>query len=243
MNKRITGVCLQIGCFVLCFVFCALFMLHTDTVDILPQEVISVNIAPAKTKVIIDPGHGGEDSGAVGINGILEKDLNLAVGGMLSDLLTACGAQVLQTRSEDVMLGNGGVGHKKQEDLRSRVDFGKRYPDAYYISIHMNKFPKEYCKGIQLFYSPNNQKSLPLAGSLHQMILSHLQPENNREIKDGSDHIYLLNRLQNPAILVECGFVSNAEEAVLLQDSAYQKKIALLIMMSVWDCEYKNQTV
>ena len=235
--------CLQIGCFALCFVFCALFMLHTDAVDILPQEVISVNIGPAKTKVIIDPGHGGEDSGAVGINGVLEKDLNLEVGGTLADLLTACGAQVWQTRSEDVMLGNGEVGHKKQEDLRARVDFGKQYPDAYYISIHMNKFPKEYCKGIQLFYSPNNQKSLSLAGSLHQMILSCLQPENNREIKNGSEHIYLLNRLQNPAILVECGFVSNAEEAVQLQDSAYQKKIALLIMMSVWDCEYKNQTV
>ena len=140
------------------------------------------------------------------------------------------------------MLGGGEAGHKKQEDLRARVDIGKEYPDAYYISIHMNKFPKQYCKGIQLFYSPNNNQSLSLAGSLHQMVLNYLQPDNNREIKNGSEHIYLMNRLQNPAILVECGFVSNNEEAELLQNTDYQKKLALIIMASVFDCEYKNQT-
>lgn len=242
LNKRIMGICLQIGCFALCFVFCALFMIHTSTSDILPQEAVSVNIDTAKIVVILDAGHGGEDSGAVGIDGILEKDLNLAMTTVLADLMSSSGIEVLQTRTEDVMLGDGDTGHKKQEDLRARVDLGKENPDAYYISIHMNKFPKEYCKGIQLFYSPNNAKSLPLAGSLHHLILSHLQPENNREIKNGSEHIYLMNRLQNPAILVECGFVSNPEEAQLLQQSDYQKKIALLIMASVWDCEYKNLT-
>ncbi len=241
LNKRITVLCLQIGCFALCFVFCALFMFHTSTIDSVPQDAMSVNIDSTKTKVIIDAGHGGEDSGAVGIDGVLEKDLNLAVSSILSELMLSSGIEVYQTRTEDVMLGNGEAGHKKQEDLRARVDIGKEISDAYYISIHMNKFPKEYCKGVQLFYSPNNSQSLSLAGSLHQMVLTYLQPDNNREIKNGSKNIYLLNRLQNPAILVECGFVSNSEEAALLQNSDYQKKLALVIMASVFECEYKNQ--
>ena len=183
--------------------------------------------------LILDAGHGGEDSGAVGIGDVLEKDLNLAVCGILSELLISSGFEVIPTRTEDVMLGNGTTGHKKGEDLKARVEIGNQNPDAYYVSVHMNKFPKEYCKGIQLFYSPNHSASLPLAQSLHTLVKTYFQTDNNREIKNGKEHIYLMNRIQNPAILVECGFVSNPEEATLLQDTDYQKKIALLILASL----------
>lgn len=233
MKKKVLSICFQFACFALCFVLCAMFMFHIGATDIVPQEGIPVNIEKTKKTVILDPGHGGEDSGAVGIDGILEKDLNLSVCGILSELLSASGFEVIQTRTEDVMLGDGTEGHKKSEDLKARVELAKQNPDAYYVSIHMNKFPKEYCKGIQLFYSPNNQSSLPLAQFMHTLVKTYFQTNNNREVKNGSEHIYLMNRIQNPAILVECGFVSNPEEAQLLQAKDYQKKIALLCLAAL----------
>jgi len=233
LRKQVLSICFQVGCFALCFVMCAMFMFHTASDDIVPQEPLAVNKTLTKKSVILDPGHGGEDSGAVGIDGILEKELNLNVCDILSDMLTCTGFTVTETRTEDVMLGGGEAGHKKQEDLRARVDMAANDPDAYYISIHMNKFPQDYCKGIQLFYSPNHPQSMTLATVLHQLVKNYLQADNNREVKNGSSNIYLLNRIQNPCILVECGFVSNPEEAALLQTSDYQKKIALLVAASL----------
>lgn len=233
MKKKVFSICFQFAGFALCFVLCAMFMFYIGSWDIVPQDDMPVNIVKTKKTVILDAGHGGEDSGAVGIDGVLEKDLNLALCGVLSDLLYTSGFEVISTRTEDVMLGSGAVGHKKSEDLKARVDLAAQNPDAYYLSIHMNKFPKEYCKGIQLFYSPNNEQSLPLAGFLHTLVKTYFQPDNKREIKNGSAHIYLMNRIKNPAILVECGFVSNPEEAKLLQSSDYQKKIALLCLSAL----------
>lgn len=229
MKKQMLSISLQLFCFTLCFVLCSMFLLYNGDDSIVPQQAISVNNSKAKKTVILDAGHGGEDSGAVGLDETLEKDLNLSVCQTLSPLLICSGFDVVQTRTEDIMLGNGETGHKKQEDLRTRVDFAGSMPDAYFISIHMNKFPKEYCKGIQLFYSPNHNDSLPMATALHSLVKGYLQIDNKREIKNGSQHIYLLNRIQNPAILVECGFLSNPEELNNLKNIDYQKKIALLI--------------
>ena len=146
------------------------------------------------------------------MNGTLEKELNLQYALAANDLLSACGFKVLLTRSDDRMLGDGEKGHKKLADLRYRLNLANSHPEALLISLHMNKFPQEYCKGIQLYYSPNNGESLPLAQALHRLV-KDFQKDNNREIKEATSAIYLLDRVQIPGILVECGFLSNNEEA------------------------------
>ena len=238
MNKQVLGIVLQVSSFALCFVICAMFMFYTDARDIVPQDSVAVNNDLSKKSVILDAGHGGEDSGAVGLDGTLEKELNLQLTTLLSDLLFCGGYEVLNTRTEDVMLGNGETGHKKSSDLQARVNLGNSNLDSYYVSIHMNKFPEQYCSGIQLFYSPNNTKSHSIANTLDQYVKNYLQPDNEREVKNGAQHIYIMNRLNNPAVLVECGFVSNPDELALLKTQEYQKKIALIVYASL--CEARS---
>ena len=184
--------------------------------------------------VIIDAGHGGEDPGAVG-NGLIEKDLNLSVSLFLADILRANGYNVVMTRTEDVQLYNDGEeNRKKYYDLRNRKAIAESEKDALFISIHMNKFPLESCKGIQSFYSPNNGGSKILAEYIQSSAKS-LQPDNKRLVKDGSDGIYLLENLKIPAVLVECGFLSNQTEAKMLAQESYRRSLALFIYCGIAD--------
>ena len=194
---------------------------------ILPKDSPSVK-DEGKKVLILDAGHGGEDGGASGVNGTLEKELNLQYALAANDLLSACGFKVLLTRSDDRMLGDGENGHKKLADLRYRLNRANIHPEALLISLHMNKFPQEYCKGIQLYYSPNNGESLPLAQALHRLV-KDFQKDNNREIKEATSAIYLLDRVQIPGILVECGFLSNADDEQLLGDDSYRSAVARAI--------------
>ena len=207
---------------------------HLDDLSdaILPKELPSVNIANEKVRVILDAGHGGQDGGASSADGTLEKDLNLAVVCRTGDLLSACGYETLLTRSDDSMLGDGTAGHKKLADLRWRLDFANSHPDALLVSVHMNFFPQKSCRGIQLYYSDNDQNSIALAESLHARV-KDLQPDNRREIKKALSNIYLLDRVQIPAVLIECGFLSNTEEAALLKSEDYQKTMSILILSSI----------
>ncbi|MBQ7846804.1 MAG: N-acetylmuramoyl-L-alanine amidase [Clostridia bacterium] len=206
--------------------------------SILADNLLSVNNGAQIFTVILDPGHGGQDGGAQSADGTLEKDLNLQLSLCLADLLSAMGYRVLLTRSEDVMLGEGAKGHKKLADLKYRLDFANEYPDALLISIHMNKFPMDYCKGIQLYYSGNHENSLLFANALHPLVKG-FQGDNNREIKQAGSAIYLLDRVRIPAVLVECGFLSNANEAELLKNTEYQQQLALLIASAL--CTYETQ--
>ena len=183
--------------------------------------------------MILDAGHGGQDGGAAAADGTLEKDLNLAVTLCAKDLLDACGYEVLLTRSDDSMLGDGARGHKKLADLKYRLDFANAHPEALLVSVHMNYFPEESCRGVQLYYSPNNERSYALAGAFHRLIKERLQPDNKREIKEALSNIYLLDRVQIPAVLMECGFLSNKEEAALLQSADYQKKLSVLMLSAI----------
>ena len=199
---------------------------------ILSKDLPSVNIRDEKVQVILDAGHGGQDGGASSDDGTLEKDLNLAVVLRAKDLLSACGYDVLLTRSDDSMLGDGAAGHKKLADLKYRLDYANAHPDALLFSVHMNFFPQESCRGIQLYYSDNDEKSIALAESLHARV-KDLQPDNRREIKKALSNIYLLDRVQIPAVLIECGFLSNADEAALLQSEDYQKTLSVLILSAI----------
>ncbi len=182
--------------------------------------------------VIIDPGHGGEDPGAVA-NNLIEKDLNLEVAGYLNEFLKVSGYASVMTRTEDILLYNQGEEDKKKYyDVRNREAIAESYDNSVFVSIHMNKFAQEDCKGLQVFYSSNNENSIKLAEAIQNSI-ALLQPDNDRKIKIGNDAIYLMENLEIPAVLVECGFLSNETEASLLKDKNYKLAIAISLYCSI----------
>ncbi len=184
--------------------------------------------------VVIDPGHGGADCGAVGINGILEKDINLKLSLFLASEFENAGYKVILTRSEDVMLVDTKGTHttKKSSDLTARTQIAEE--GGLFISVHMNKFPEEKYKGAQVYYSVNDVRSERLAEMLQSGIASSLQPDNKRAIKSGAE-LYLLDRIKCPAVILECGFLSNSEEAEKLKDEEYLSKLAFEIFSAADD--------
>ena len=181
--------------------------------------------------VIIDAGHGGEDGGAVSINGILEKDINLQISKKLEHLFNLFGVNTEMTRRDDSSLGENSselIRNRKAMDIRKRVEIINNIPDALLVSIHQNSFPQENCKGAQVFYSEKNGESKLVAEFLQEEFRSVINNNNLRKAKTDSS-IYILNNVNCPAILVECGFLTNKEEAGLLTTENYQKKISLCL--------------
>ena len=194
----------------------------------------AVYTAPLPQTIIIDAGHGGEDGGAVGINNIIEKDLNLEISLLLADLLKSAGYNIIMTRTDDIMLYTEYIkGKLKSQDLKYRLSIAEQNPDSIFISIHMNKFPKASASGTQLYYSPNHTASEILAKNVQSYVKEYLQPNNNREIKKSGSQIYLMKKITIPAILIECGFISNYEETELLTNSTYRHILACVIYCAV----------
>ena len=182
-----------------------------------------------KITVVIDPGHGGRDGGAVGEDGTLEKELNLAVALKLKAVLESADIRVIMTRETDIELASPDSTHKKADDLKARLQLARDQQNAIFISIHMNKFPVEKYRGLQVYYSENNPESLTLAQTVQDTVQDSLQNTSDRKVKPAGDSIYLMKNLEIPAILVECGFLSNEAERELLKDEDYQKKLALCL--------------
>ncbi len=202
------------------------------------QNEMILTSAEEKTTptVILDAGHGGIDSGAVSVYGDEEKNLNLSVAKKLGAFLENAGIHVIYTRSEDVMLeSETKAGTKKTRDLLARVEVAKKYPDALFVSIHMNTLPIEKYKGLQVFYTDRNDANRALAQVLQNTVSASLQSENKRKAKDAEGKIYILDRIDQPAILVECGFLTNNEEAKLLKDEAYQAKLSYVLSRPILD--------
>ena len=144
------------------------------------------------------------------------------------------------TRSEDALLCDESDTSKKRADLLNRVKITNTFESPVFVSIHMNKFPiSKYC-GLQVFYSTNNDASLKLAELIQEYTVAKLQPENKRQVKPSTSSIYVLDRLECPAVLVECGFMSNDEELKKLTEDAYQEKLAFIICESI--IEFINQS-
>jgi N-acetylmuramoyl-L-alanine amidase len=199
-------------------------------------EITSVSTNTVRT-VVIDAGHGGMDGGAVASDGTAEKEINLKVAQLLSALLRISGYKVVETRTSDVMLDTGdGRGNAKMRDLRKRLEISSAYPDALTVSIHCNKFPQESCHGMQVYHS--DSKAAKNAAELVQSSFLKLDSTNHRKIKRADSSIYLLHRANSPAILVECGFLSNQAELSKLKNEDYQKKLALVILGGV-DAAYE----
>lgn len=186
--------------------------------------------------VIIDPGHGGEDGGTSSDDGILEKDINLSVSLYLSEILRCSGYNVVMTRSDDEQIGDNTLStirQRKISDVRKRLEITKTYPDALFVSIHQNHYSSSKYSGAQVFYSPKSPDSRILADSVQNSIVSLLQNDNMRKIKEIGTNVYLLYNCENPAIMVECGFLSNAAETKLLATPDYQKKIAFSVACGI----------
>lgn len=188
--------------------------------------------APVRTlpPVLIDPGHGGEDGGAVS-GDVLEKHINLAVSHDVADLLRLCGYTVSMTRDTDDALTNEGenVRKRKYNDMKMRLDLYNATPDNVVVSIHQNKFDAAASHGAQVFYSPNHPNSAVLAEALRKSVTGMLQPDNTRTCKTAGKEIFLLKNARVPAVIVECGFISNRQERELLVTDDYQKQLALAI--------------
>ena len=203
----------------------------------LPRKITpTASSEPSLPTVIIDPGHGGEDGGAVGKGGIYEKDLNLAISQMLCELLRANGIPAIMTRSEDVLLYDPTSDHqgkKKIQDLATRRQIAESYENAVFVSIHMNAFPDSRYGGLQVYYSKNHASSEALAGSIQSLTKELLLPSNQRSIKPDDGSIYLLDRLRCPAVLVECGFLSNPEDLSLLSSPDYRRRLAISLCLAI----------
>ena len=190
--------------------------------------------------VVLDAGHGGEAGGAVGISGLVEKDVNLRLTLLLRDLLEANGVEVILTRETDTMLydpSSDYVGRKKALDLAERKRIAEETPDSVFVSIHMNTYPLQSCQGLQVWYSPNHPQSQTLAKQIQTTAQELLQPNNDRAIKAAGSSIYLLHRLNTPAVLVECGFLSSHEESAKLSDPAYLQQLAFTLFAAIMQTE------
>ncbi len=200
------------------------------------HENTEANSNISKKLIVLDAGHGGEDGGAVGTNGILEKELNLETSVVLETYLRFAGFEIVQTRTEDILLYDRSAdytGRKKMLDLAARLKIAEELTPDLFISIHMNAFPDGRYSGLTVYYSPNDPRSKVAAELMQNRVVLSLQPNNNRELKKAGGNIYLLDRLNCPSILVECGFLSNEEECAKLSTEEYRRKLSLVLFSSI----------
>jgi len=198
---------------------------------------------PDSVLVILDAGHGGMDGGAVGVSGLLEKEVNLAVTRTTSELLTLLGIPVSLTRSEDTDLSGlaedakATVRERKRLDLKKRVELVNRCSNALLVSIHMNNFTQPQYSGAQVFYTTACGDMKALGESLQTTLAAALDPSNTRLAKPAEGDIYLLEHSTRPAILMEGGFLSNAAEEARLRTDGYRTKMAAVLASVL--CSYR----
>lgn len=193
---------------------------------------MSGEVYQEKTLIVIDPGHGGRDPGKVGVNGALEKDINLSISMKLRTILEDNGFEVLMTREEDIGLYEEGDSNKKRTDLNNRIRMINESNPVIAISIHQNSFTQENVKGAQVFYYKESSEGRRLAETLQAKIKETLGDDNHRKAKSDTSY-YMLRKTECPLVIVECGYLSNYNEASLLVNDDYQEKIAQGINLSI----------
>ena len=187
----------------------------------------------AKKTVILDPGHGLPDGGAVSPEGYSEEEINLKIAKKLEKHLKKAGIKVILTRSGNNSLSDSKTNNKR-DDLNKRVEIINSSNANLLVSIHLNHFSEPKYHGAQIFYSKHNDENQRLASNLKTNIVKLLDPENNREIKETAD-IFILKNTKIPACLAECGFLSNPEEAEKLNTDEYQEKVAWALYCGICD--------
>lgn len=182
--------------------------------------------------IIIDAGHGGDDGGAVSIGGICEKDLNLAMSKSLSSNLEAMGYHVIMTRTDDTDT-DGEEGFNKRKDILNRLKYTEQYPNSLFISVHMNSSTSSTDKGFTVFYGKKNELSKKIAENIYYAVENFAYTSRLRDVKEAPDSVYLMNNCTVPAILVECGFISNKTDEALLIDEKYREDLSYILACGI----------
>lgn len=186
--------------------------------------------------LIIDPGHGGEDGGAVASDGTIESLINLSIAEKAADLAELLGWDVCMTRETDISIHDAGaetLREKKVSDLKNRVKICNQVENGILLSIHQNSLPgAPSVKGAQVFYN-EQAGSLELAQAIQTVLNTTINQEHQKEVKEMGSSSYLMKNVTCPAVLIECGFLSNPEETQRLKTSSYQFEIAFCIISAL----------
>lgn len=212
----------------LCVLVCAVAVLGAILLSRTGTAIVAMVSAPKEAPtVVIDAGHGGIDGGAISVTGVSESNINLEISLRLNDFLHFLGVQTKMIRTEDISIHTEGttIAQKKVSDIHNRVAMVEETPNAVLVSIHQNQFSESQYRGAQVFYAEGSQA---LAEAMQAVLAAQVDPKNHRECKPAKD-IYLMKHISCPAVLIECGFLSNPTEEALLRDASYQKKLAAAI--------------
>ena len=199
-----------------------------------PEQQVFAPAGRVETVLIIDPGHGGEDGGAVSVSGVPESGINLAIALKCDQLAGIFGVPVTLLRTDDTSLAGPDavtLREKKRSDLQRRVQIVNDTPNAVLLSIHQNQFTNARYSGAQVFFRPEERSQL-WAVETQELLRTQLAPDNDRQAKEIPEEIYLMSHIQCSAILVECGFLSNSEEDARLQTEDYQSRLAVVLLGS-----------
>ena len=242
-NKYATNFALEFAIFCIISALISLILIIPMLNFLFPMPSKSAGTTSSIT-IVLDAGHGGEDGGCEG-NGLVEKDLNLDITLRLASLLREQGVNVVLTRDTDILLydiNSDYQGKKKAQDVRKRLEISQNQENPVLVSIHMNYFAQTQYSGLQVWYSKNNVLSKTLANLIQSNIKNQLQPNNKRVTKGATSSIFLLHNASFPAVLIECGFLSNPDEAHALGDENYRQKLANTIFKSIMTYISQNNT-
>lgn len=192
----------------------------------------TVEAGAEKFCVVIDAGHGGDDPGKVGINGVDEKQVNLEIAMLVKEYLEQADVRVVMTRETEEGLYDAGVPNKKVQDMKKRIGIIEKTEPDITVSIHQNSYPEEYVHGAQVFYYEGSTSGRKLAECLQKQLVIKTDPDNKRQVKANNSY-YLLRKTPVPIVIVECGFLSNREEAEKLCSAGYQKRVAWAIHLGI----------
>lgn len=182
--------------------------------------------------VVIDAGHGGHDPGKVGVNGAMEKEINLQIAERVKAYLEASDVRVVMTREGDEGLYDPGADNKKVQDMKRRIELIDRTAPQVTVSIHQNSYPQEEIHGAQVFYYTTSNRGQELARDIQSSLVRRADSDNRRQVK-ANDSYYLLKKTDATIVIVECGFLSNSVEAQKLCTDEYQDRIAWAIHMGI----------
>ncbi|MBR3955279.1 MAG: N-acetylmuramoyl-L-alanine amidase [Clostridia bacterium] len=223
VHKKLFSISLVL---IACFFLSLLYITNQENAFPTTTEVCGVPL------LIIDAGHGGEDGGAIAIDGTYEKDINLQIALQLQEICSLFGMDSIMIRTTDTDLADHTlptIRKRKISDINARMEILNSNPHAVYVGIHQNQYKDARICGLQVFYSNGTDISRQIADSVQVYTSSSLQPDNTRKTKAAGEDIYLLHHAKLPAIMVECGFISNEEECRLLKEPDYGTKISLCI--------------
>ena len=224
------------------FIFlCVFISVVSFSIKNVRERTISVSSLPATNKVIIlDAGHGKPDEGASSSLGISEEGINLAITKKVQSLLEQSGSTVILTRSDENGIYNydsKSIRNKKVSDIKNRVKIGNESSADIFVSIHLNKIPQSQYYGWQTFFKKGNEKGKKLAQSIQNGLNKSIQKENKREPSKITGK-YIIDNVEIPTVIVECGFLSNYEEEKQLQQEEYQNRLAWGIYTGIMDYFY-----